>query len=177
MKRDDVMHVLRSAVVITGCKEWVVLGSQALALWDGDRSAPLEASEEVDLYAPESEAMTDLVEGTLGEGSMFQDTFGYFAHGVGPDTATFPATWTARSRVVAIPGTDEATVRVPHPTDIAIAKLIAFRPKDIAFVSELMRCGFTTREQVRTALNEVAGEQERVQRALRWLEGRPDLPA
>jgi hypothetical protein len=171
MKRTDVMHILRSAVVITGCKEWVVLGSQALALWDGIRSAPLEASEELDVYAPESEAMTDLVEGTLGEGSMFQDTFGYFAHGVGADTAVFPADWLARSRLEPIHGADGAHVRVPHPTDIAIAKLMAFRAKDTAFVREMLQCGLTTLDQINVALGEVHEHKALRERAERWLNG------
>lgn len=170
MNQQQAFHLLRSAVVITGCREWVVLGSQALALWDVERTPVLEASEELDIYTPQSEELTDLVEGTLGEGSMFQDTFGYFAHGVGQDTATFPPTWKTRTRTRTIPGTDGATVTVPHPTDIAVAKLIAFRPKDTAFVRELLRCGFTSYEQLRTATTEVEGEDERKMRALRWVE-------
>jgi len=38
----------------------------------------------------------ELIEGAIGEGSLFHDTFGYYANGVGYDTAVLPKGWEKR---------------------------------------------------------------------------------
>ena len=66
----------------------MIVGSQAIlgALPD----APLEllVSQEVDLYAPEDDSASDLVDGSIGEKSPFHESFGYYGHGVGPGIVT-----------------------------------------------------------------------------------------
>jgi hypothetical protein len=55
------------------------------------------------LYLSEkSQELTDLIDGTIGELSMFQDTHGIYAHGVGKETAVLPAGW--EDRLVALSG-------------------------------------------------------------------------
>jgi hypothetical protein len=41
------------------------------------------------------------LDGALGDGSQFQRTYGYYAHGVGPETAKAPAGW--EDRLVRVP--------------------------------------------------------------------------
>ncbi len=36
-------------------------------------------------------AKADLIDGSIGELSPFHETFGYYAHGLGPETAALPA--------------------------------------------------------------------------------------
>lgn len=40
--------------------------------------------------------MADLIDGSIGEASMFHDTFGYYAQGVVESTARLPDGWQAR---------------------------------------------------------------------------------
>jgi hypothetical protein len=91
MKRDELEHVLRAAGAITGVTTWVIVGSQAIL--GALPSAPKEllVSQEVDLYAPADEAASDLVDGSIGEKSPFHESFGYYAHGVGEETAILRA--------------------------------------------------------------------------------------
>jgi len=42
---------------------------------------------EVDVYPLSDPAGADLIDGALGDGSQFHVAFGYYAHGVGPETA------------------------------------------------------------------------------------------
>jgi hypothetical protein len=47
----------------------------------------LLTSQEADIYPLGDPAKSDLIDGTIGELSPFHETFGYYAHGVGPETA------------------------------------------------------------------------------------------
>jgi hypothetical protein len=47
----------------------------------------------------------DLIEGSIGEASMFHATFGYYAQGVSETTAILPGGWRDRLRRFDSPGT------------------------------------------------------------------------
>ena len=100
MKRADLEHVLRAAGAITAHDEIVVIGSQAILGSAPDAPPDLTASEEVDLYVPGDESASDLIDGSIGERSPFHETFGYYAHGVGPETAILPRGWRDRAGIV-----------------------------------------------------------------------------
>lgn len=75
----------------------------------------------------------------MGELSAFHGSFGYFADGVSPNTATLPAGWEARLIPLCNENTGRATGWCLEPHDLAFSKLVARREKDIAFVSALLR--------------------------------------
>src|SRR5215210_9280138 len=116
MKRGDLEHVLRAAGAITGVRQWVIVRSQAILGAFPDAPADLVTSQEVDLYAPQDESASDLVDGSIGERSPFHETFGYYAHGVGPETATLPHDWQRRAVVVRSEATGGVTGLCPHPS-------------------------------------------------------------
>ena len=67
---------------------------------------------------------------------MFHDTFGYYADGVGPETAKMPADWMQFAKLYYI---EDATVVVPDLDDIAVSKCVAGREKDADWVRGLFR--------------------------------------
>ena len=81
----------------------------------------------------------DLIDGSIGEKSPFHDTFGYYAHGVSPETAKLPSGWKQRL----VRGQNENTNGVVglclSAGDLAISKLLASRDKDREFVSAMLR--------------------------------------
>lgn len=87
----------------------VLVGSQAIL--GGCPNAPPDilVSDEIDLYAPDDEAASDLVDGSIGEKSPFHETFGYYGHGVGPRTAVLPRRWKERAIRIATPATGGVT--------------------------------------------------------------------
>jgi hypothetical protein len=174
MTRAEVLHVLRAAVAITGHREWVAVGSQALALWFVARPPILARSQEIDLYAPGQDAFTELAEGSLGEGSLFQDTFGYYAHGVGEDTAVFPSAWPTRAQRFAIEPYSDAVVVVPSPADLAVAKLLAFRDKDLDFVETMLSEGMVTATELARGLGDLdrSVPDALVRQAMGWVRAR-----
>lgn len=53
-------------------------------------------SMEADIYPMNAEEKADLIDGALGEGSRFHDMYGYYAQGVGSNTACLPEGWKDR---------------------------------------------------------------------------------
>lgn len=155
MKRDELEHVLRAAGAITGVSTWVIVGSQAILGALPDAPAELLVSQEVDLYAPDDEAASDLVDGSIGEKSPFHESFGYYGHGVGPETAILPSRWRERAVTIANASTGGVTGVCPHPTDLAISKLAAWRDKDRDYVRTLVRHGIVHVDDLRSRLAEL----------------------
>ena len=78
----------------------------------------------------------DLIEGAIGHLSMFHDSFGYYADGVGPDTATMPNDEMKFATPYYI---GNLTVVSPNLHDIAVSKCVAGRDKDAGRVRALLR--------------------------------------
>ena len=156
MKRQDLAHLLRAACRITGDPEVLVIGSQSiLGSYDEDDLPPeATASIEADiafLHDPDR-AKADDVEGAIGEWSAFHDLQGFYAEGVHVDTTVLPTGWRSRLVTWDLGSSEPATPRFLDPHDLAIAKLIAHRTKDKAFVDALIGSGFLDVETLRRLL-------------------------
>jgi hypothetical protein len=96
MKRHQLEHILRAAGGITGTDRFVIVGSQAILGTFPDPPEELVASIEADVFSLKSPEDANLIDGSIGEGSPFHQTFGYYAHGVGEETAVLPTGWKDR---------------------------------------------------------------------------------
>ena len=132
LDKKKIRHILRSVAAITQARSFVIIGTGAVVA--GLKHVPLDMmmTRELDIYAesPDSEQLSDLIDGTLGEGSQFDVANGYYAHGVGVRTACMPSDWKTRATVISIPNDPGAVCLCPDPNDIAIAKACAWREKD-----------------------------------------------
>jgi hypothetical protein len=155
VKRSELEHVLRAAGAITGVSEWVIVGSQAVLGALPDAPEDLLVSQEVDLYAPDNEEASDLVDGSIGEKSPFHESFGYYGHGVGAETATLPSRWQERAVTIQSPSTGGVTGICPSPADLAVSKLAAWREKDREFLVALLRHGIVDLNTLRRLLQEL----------------------
>jgi hypothetical protein len=136
MKREELEHVLRASAAITTDKSFVVIGSQAVLLPYPDAPADLLLSNEVDLYPAMHPERADLIDGAIGQLSMFHDTFGYYADGVGPETATMPSDWKQFAKLYYL---GDLTVVSPDLHDVAVSKCVAGRDKDADWIRALLR--------------------------------------
>ena len=93
MQRFQLEHIIRAAAGITGAPELVVVGSQAVLGQFPNAPDELLVSIEADVFSLRSPEDSDLIDGSIGEGSPFHQTFGYYAHGVGAETAVLPEGW------------------------------------------------------------------------------------
>ncbi len=145
MKKQQLDHVLRAAGRITGEKQFVIIGSQSLHGKYPDLPDAILLSAEVDLIASRRPEQTELLD-EIGVASPFHQSFGYYADPVDITTATLPRGW--KGRLVNLPPGDTDGVKglCLDPHDLAIAKYIARREKDVVFTRELARRGLIKRK-------------------------------
>ena len=141
MRRDQLEHIIRAAADVTGEKEFMVIGSQAILGQCPDAPAALLISNEADLYPVHRPDLSIEIEGSLGRGSRFDTTHGYHADGVSPDTATLPDGWKNRLTGIRNANTNGAAGWCLDVHDIAIAKYVAGREKDLRYNGELWAAG------------------------------------
>jgi hypothetical protein len=144
MKRDELEHIIRAAATAAGENELVVIGSQAILGQFPDAPTTLLFSQEADVYPRDRPEKAIEIDGAMGDGSQFHETFGYYAHGVGPETAKAPAGWQARLVPVRVPllarGSErEAIGWCMEAHDLVLAKLAAGRKRDLEFAEEAIR--------------------------------------
>jgi len=152
MKRSDLEHLIRAAGRIAGDREMIIIGSQAILGQFPDAPAALLRSMEADIYPRGKPELADKVDGAIGEGSRFHVEFGYFAQGVGPDTATLPAGWESRLIRVENSNTGGYAGLCLEVHDLAISKYVAGREKDLEFTRALARHGMTKKAVLRNRL-------------------------
>jgi hypothetical protein len=153
MTRAHLEHIIRAAGTIADVDDVVVIGSQAILGEFPDAPAELVVSNEADVFPPHHPERSDLIDATIGEGSPFQRSFGYYAHGVDEATAILPEGW--RDRLILVTGENTRFVRgwCLEVHDLAIAKYAAGREKDLAFTSTLARHAMTSREVLQQRLS------------------------
>jgi hypothetical protein len=152
MKKYQLEHVIRAAAGITGSDEFVIIGSQAILAQHSDLPEELAESMEADIFSLRSLQEADLIDGSIGEESPFHQTFGYYAHGVGEETATLPVGWKDRLVPLHTPNTGGATGLCLEVHDLAASKLVAGREKDLTYIQALFRHGFADPEIVQDRL-------------------------
>lgn len=140
MNRAQLEHVVRASASVAGVDELVVVGSQAILAARPDAPAELLVSMEADVYPPQAPDRATLIDGSIGELSPFHQTFGYYAHGVSPETARLPADWRTRAIKLQNENTGGVTAWCLAPADLAVSKLLAGREKDFSFVRVLLQC-------------------------------------
>jgi hypothetical protein len=142
MRRSELEHIIRAAAAISNQYEIMVIGSQSILGSVAEPPPALVESMEADIYPMQRPELAELIEGAIGEGSPFHDLFGYYAQGVGPETAVLPTGWQDRLVKIQNPNTDLKVGYCLDPHDLAISKLAAGREKDWPFVAEMIRHGF-----------------------------------
>jgi hypothetical protein len=141
VRRAELEHVLRAAGDVADDDDIVVVGSQAILGATANPPAELLVSVEADLFPRTHPERADVIEGAIGEGSPFHETFGYYAHGVGPETARAPAGWQERLVALRSANTRGVTGWCIEAHDLVLAKCVAGREKDWAFAEVAARAG------------------------------------
>jgi hypothetical protein len=149
VRRDQLEHVLRAAAAIVGSDDFVVIGSQAMLASVASPPPEIIASVEVDLYPRDAPERSIEVDGAIGDGSMFHDTHGYYAHGVGPETAIAPSGWTERLVPLVNDNTRGVTGWCMEPHDLVVAKLAAGRDRDVEYARAAIHAGIVDADLLR----------------------------
>ncbi len=145
MTRAQLEHIIRAAGAVTDARDLVVIGSQAILGQFPNAPAEFLVSHEADIFPRGAPGRSDLIDGSIGEDSPFHRTFGYYAHGVDETTAVLPEGWCDRLVLVENENTLHIRGWCLEVHDLAIAKYVAGREKDLDFTNALARHGMVDR--------------------------------
>jgi hypothetical protein len=174
VRREQLEHVLRAASRIVDANELLVIGSQSvLGSWH-ERRLPAAAvrSMEVDVATLDGdERKSDLIDGNIGEGSRFHETYGFYAQGVSLQTAVLPAGWRDRLVVLESERTRPGRGLCLEPHDCVASKLVAGRAKDYEFSAALVTAGLIKLELLTRRVARLEIDGGRRAEILSWVEG------
>lgn len=160
MNKAEFDHAIRAAGSIIGEMELLVIGSQAAhGSIRGELPPEAMRSIEVDVAAfndPDS-AKSDLIDGSIGEASMFHMAFGFYVEGVSETTATVPEGWRDRLVRYETPATSGVVGWCLDLHDLWIAKAVAGRPKDVEYCRAFLTRGLVDADILRQRLAETTG--------------------
>ena len=162
MNRLQLEHIIRASAGNADAREIVVVGSQAILGAYPDAPAELLESMEADVFPKDCPAKAILIDGAIGERSIFHETFGYYAHGVDPSTAVLPQGWRDRLIRVENENTRGAIGWCLEEHDLAVSKLAAGREKDFVFVGALLRHGLVSLDVLRERVELIAADDVRM---------------
>jgi hypothetical protein len=169
VRRAELEHVIRAAAEVSGDDELVVIGSQAILGQFPDAPESMLVSREADLFPKNHPERADEIDGSLGDGSYFDSSFGYYAHAVGPETAKAPTGWNERLVPVQSENTGNAIGWCLEVHDLVLSKCVAGRERDWDFAKEAMRHRLADFEELRRRAADLplpAMDVERIQRML-----------
>ena len=159
MNRAQFEHAIRAAAAVVGEREVIVIGSQAIHAWIEDdipEAAMRSVKADIALREDVDGSKADLIDGSIGEASLFQETFGFYAHGVSVTTALLPRGWEQRLVRFATPATADVVAWCLSPEDLWVAKALAGRPTDFELCRALLHAGVVQRD----TLAELIGDTE-----------------
>jgi hypothetical protein len=152
--RAEFEHVVRAACAIVE-DEIVVIGSQAVHAQLDRPPESLLISRELDVYPLSAPERAVEIDGAIGDGSRFDQTYGYYAHGVGPERPTAPTGWEGRLVRVELPALGRQPAAVAWCMDVhdlVLAKLAAGRAHDLDFATEAIRASVVDRRSLELGL-------------------------
>lgn len=142
MTRDELEHIIRASADVTDQYEFIIIGSQSILGSVPHPHAVFTVSMEADIYPKEAPALAEKIDGAIGEGSRFHETHGYYAQGVGPETAILPADWQSRVHRVQNANTNHRVGYCLDAVDLFLSKAAAERPKDREFCIAMLEHGY-----------------------------------
>jgi hypothetical protein len=173
MERSELEHIIRASAEITQEYEFVIIGSQSILGQYPHAPDLFKASAEADIYPLKAPELADLIDAGIGEGSPFHDAYGYYAQGVGPETAWLPRGWFERvHRVQSDHGTNGFLGLCLDVTDLFMSKAVAAREKDRQFCIALLQHDYVPVERALALVTDMPiGEAEAAKlraRIMRW---------
>jgi hypothetical protein len=158
MNKEEFDHGIRAAGGVLDVVEVLVIESQAAhASVPGDLPPEAQRSIEVDIAVFEDPdgAKADLLDGAIGEASMFQMQHGFYVDGVSVSTAILPNGWQDRLVRYDTPATNEVVAWCLELHDLWVSKALAGRPKDLEFCGAFLRGGLVDSDVLLQRISDV----------------------
>ena len=101
MTREQLEHAIRATCEVSEDTEIWIFGSQAILAEFPDAPEDLRASIEVDVQPKNRPENVDVIDGALGEFSLFHQTHGFYVHGLPIEEAVaLPRGWQDRTKPI-----------------------------------------------------------------------------
>ena len=172
MTREQLEHIIRASAEVTDQYEFIIVGSQSILGPVPNAGKVFTMSAEADIYPLMAPELADKIDGAIGEGSHFHETNGYYAQGVGPDTAILPSGWLERVHRIQNSNTNDRVGYCLDVADLFMSKAAAGREKDRAFCMALLKHAYVNPAQVLDLVRQMplADDDQRKLRATirRW---------
>ena len=171
MTREQLEHAIRAACEVSDDTELWIFGSQAILGDFPNAPKDLRASTEVDVQPKNRPENVDLIDGALGELSLFHQTHGFYVHGLPIEEATsLPPGWQDRTK----PIKDEISTRgktgwCMEAHDLAASKLVAYREKDRDFVRVLLTEKMIVAESLLKRIHMLPIDEQPREHLLQWV--------
>jgi hypothetical protein len=171
VRRVELEHVIRAAAAVAGDNEIVVVGSQAILGQFPTAPGELLVSREADVYPRNHPEHGDEIDGSLGGGSYFDATYGYYAHAVGPEMAAVPSGWEQRLVAIRNENTGGATGWCLEIHDLLLSKCVAGRERDWEFAEDALRHDLADRDELLRRVAELPLSGSQLDAVRRTVEG------
>lgn len=171
MTREQLEHAIRAACDVSEDGEIWIFGSQAILGEFPNAPKNLRTSIEVDVQPRNRPERIDVIDGTLGELSLFHHTHGFYVHGVSIESAKLPIGWEKRVTRVC----DELATRgnigwCIEKHDLAASKLAAYREKDRDFVRTLLLERMIDADTLKRRIERLPVEKGHRESLIHWLQ-------
>lgn len=124
MTRQQLEHAIRAACDVANETEVYVIGSQSILGQFPHPPPELTVSMEVDIAPKNKPEMSELIDGSLGELSMFNETHGFYVDGLNIETAVLPQGWEERCIRVQNPNTRQKIGWCLESHDLAVMSCV-----------------------------------------------------
>ena len=134
--------LLRRAGEVARERDFFLIGSQALRGVSASIPRDFPKTFEADLYPRHNPQAWSALRERLGRPSAFYTRHGVYLDCTDPGLATLPDGWTERLIPYRTPRTGGVTAWCLDPHDLFVAKLVAARDKDMAYLRAMIRHKF-----------------------------------
>jgi Nucleotidyltransferase of unknown function (DUF6036) len=139
MTKNQLEDLLRRAGELARDRDFFLIGSQAIRGVCAVIPRDFPKTREADLYPQNHPQAWAVLRRKLGKGSSFHHRKGYFPDCADPALSTIPDGWLDRLIPFRTPHTGGITAWCLEPHDLFVAKLVAFREKDMLFLKAMLR--------------------------------------
>ncbi len=169
MTTEQLAHAIRAACPIIGATQVIVVGSQAIHGAFPDPSPYLQQSMEVDMLPANDKSNIEQLN-SIGENSPFHKAHGFYVDPVAPSELKLPLGWQDRLIPFYPQDANGFTGLCLHPTDLAAAKLAAFREKDRDYVRVLVTEGYVRADDLVERIGDLPLDEAGKVRRQAWVQ-------
>lgn len=138
MNREQLHALLAQAKAIVHHTDFVIVGSLSILGAVSDPPRTMVMSIDVDTYLKNDPQRTYELAKALGQGSVFEDEFGYYLDPVSPSLPSFPEGW--QERLIPLDFGDVKAFFV-QPDDVAVSKYMRGEERDLRWLLAGLKSG------------------------------------